>query len=88
MYKNSRRPIPHGLIVALTCRKGNINKLVELKADLSIVPIGKFPLKYNGKGVPYYVVSYEIEVTYFSAYTKYELIHDNINYGAVSTEYV
>lgn len=88
MYKNSRKPVLHVLIVSLTYRKGNVIKLVLLTADLSIVPAERFPRKHNRKGVPYYLVKFQIEVTYFSAYTKYELIHDDINYGAVSAEYV
>ncbi|MCJ1427056.1 hypothetical protein MMC29_004959, partial [Sticta canariensis] len=62
----------------------NVIELVELTADLSLVPAKKFPQKRHQTGIPYYFFSYQIEVTYFSAYTKYELIYDNINYGAVS----
>ena len=36
----------------------------------------------------YYKLNYEIEITYFSAYTKYELIYDGYNYGPVTAEYV
>lgn len=88
MYNNSREHISHGLIIALTYSTGNVIKLVELKADLSVVSAEKFPQKRNRSGIPYYVVRFQVEVTYFSAYTKYELIHDNINYGVVSAEYV
>lgn len=88
MYENSKKPIFYSLIAALTYKKGNVVKLVGLEADLSVVPAVKFPLKRNRFGVPYYEVSFAIEVTFFSAYTKYELIHDNINYGAISAEYV
>ncbi|MCJ1269841.1 hypothetical protein MMC22_009734 [Lobaria immixta] len=66
----------------------NVVKVVELNADFGLVPKQKLLQKVNPNGVPYYEISLQIEVTCFSAYTKYELIHDNINYGAVSAEYV
>lgn len=88
LYENSMNPITLALTVSLTCRKGNVIELVELTADLSLVPARKFPQRRNQNGIPYYFFTYQIEVTYFSAYTKYELIYDNINYGAVSAEYV
>lgn len=88
IYQNSRKPIPHGLIVALTYRKGDVIQPAELNADLSIVPAENFPPKLNRKGLRYYEVFFQIQVTYFSAYTKYELIHDNFNYGPISAEYV
>lgn len=88
MYINGRKPIPQDLIVALIYSKDKVLQLVELNADLGIVPSKKFPQKKSRTGNSYYVVDFQVEVTYFSAYTKYELIHDNINYGAVSAEYV
>ena len=36
----------------------------------------------------YYKIEFSLEITYMSAYTKYELIHDKINYGVVVAEYV
>ena len=48
----------------------------------------RIPKKRGADGKMWYEISYEIEVTYFSAYTKYELIHDKVNYGAVTAEYV
>ena len=39
-------------------------------------------------GYLYYKLNYDIEVTYYSAYTKYELIHQNVNYGSVAAEYI
>lgn len=59
-----------------------------MKADLSRVPASKFPQITGEDGCFYYMVNYSIEVTYLSAYTKYELIHDNINYGIAVAEYV
>lgn len=88
MYLNSKELRPHELKATLIHKTGNVVKLVELNADLGLVPEEKFPRKANPNGVHYYKIFFQIEVTYFSAYTKYELIHDNINYGAVSAEYV
>lgn len=88
MYNNGRKPIPQDLIVALIHMKDKVVQLVELNADLSIVPAKNFPQKRSPSGNSYYVFTFQVEVTYFSAYTKYELIYDNINYGAVSAEYV
>lgn len=88
LYENGRNPITLAVTVSLTCGKGNVIKLVKLSADLSRVPATKFVQTRNRNGIPFYYIEYQIEVTYFSAYTKYELIHDNINYGAVSAEYV
>lgn len=36
----------------------------------------------------YYILEFDIQVTYYSAYTTYELFHNNINYGSVTAEYV
>lgn len=63
-------------------------RIVTIKADLSRVPVSKFTQAVGRDGKPYYVIEYAIDVTYMSAYTKYELIHDNVNYGLVVAEYV
>lgn len=88
MYLNSKELRPHEPKPTLIHKTGNVVKLVELNADFGLVPKENFLQNANPNGVPYYVISFQIEVTYFSAYTRYELIYDNINYGAVSAEYV
>lgn len=65
-----------------------VTHLVDLTANLSQVPIAKFPKMVGKDGLWYYKVEVQIEITHYSAYTKYELIHDGINYGAVKAEYV
>ena len=65
-----------------------MTQLVEVKADLSLIPLAAFPKVIGADGRSYYVVEFEIEVTTYSAYTKYELIHDGKNYGPVAAEYV
>lgn len=88
MYNNSKSPHPYELKVILIYTKGDVVKLVELNADLGVVPEEKISIRYSPFGVPYYKVAFQVEVTYFSAFTRYELIHDNVNYGPVSAEYV
>lgn len=88
MYRNSKELRPHELKPTLIHKTGNVVKLVELNADFGLVPKEKFLQFANPNGVPYYEISFQIEVTYYSAHTRYELIYDNINYGAVSAEYV
>ena len=66
----------------------SILKLAEVKADLSRVPESQF-LQVRGKDREiYYQVDFHIEVTFYSAYTKYELRHCGINYGQITAEYV
>lgn len=62
--------------------------MVVLTANLSRVPITKFPKEKGKDKCFYYRIDFEIEITHYSAYTKYELIHGGINYGAVKAEYV
>ena len=61
---------------------------MTVDADLSRIPNGAFPQKRGKDGKIYYEVNYEIEITFLSAFTKYELIHNGVNYGAVHAEYV
>ncbi|KAL8653946.1 MAG: hypothetical protein Q9226_003636 [Calogaya cf. arnoldii] len=63
-------------------------KLVTVIADLSRIPRHKLPQVIGADGLLYYRISYAVEITYCSAYTKYELIYDNVNYGPVTAEYV
>ncbi|KAI4261497.1 MAG: hypothetical protein L6R42_003302 [Xanthoria sp. 1 TBL-2021] len=62
--------------------------LVEVSANLSRIPRRKLPRVLGADGHSYYKISFAVEITYCSAYTKYELIHENINYGPVTAEYV
>lgn len=62
--------------------------MVNLTANLSRVPLTKFPKERGKDKRAYYKVDFKIEITHYSAYTKYELIHGGINYGAVKAEYV
>ena len=66
----------------------NVQKLVDLKADLSTVPLSDISIGRGADGKKYYELDFEVEVTYLSAYTKYELIYNGVNYGAIHAEYV
>ena len=63
-------------------------QLVHLTADLTQIPIAALPKVMGADGCLYYKVKFKIEVTCYSAYTTYELIHDGKNYGPVRAEYV
>lgn len=65
-----------------------MTQLVKVEADLSRIPEKKIPKMKGADGKVYYKVDYAIQVTYLSAYTRYELIYDHVNYGLVTSEYV
>lgn len=62
--------------------------LVNVKADLSPIPLASFRKATGADGRTYYKIDFQIEITYYSAYTKFELIYNGKNYGRVSAEYV
>ena len=62
--------------------------LVDLKADFSQIPRSAFPKVRGADGRLYYKLNCNIEITCYSAYTTYELIHNGKNYGPVRAEYV
>ena len=66
----------------------SVLELVDVKADLSQIPLTAFPKVLGANGRSFYKVSYNIEMTCYSAYTKYELVHNGKNYGPVHAEYV
>ena len=63
-------------------------ELVQVEADLSRIPTHLIKQTVGADGALYYKYDYQIEVTHFSAYTKYELIYQGVNYGSVAAEYV
>ena len=65
-----------------------MTKLVKVEADLSRIPTRLIKQTMGADGVLYYRIDFEIEITHFSAYTKYELIYQGVNYGSVAAEYV
>ena len=65
-----------------------MTELVKVEADLSNIPTHLIKQIVGADGALYYKYGFEIEVTHFSAYTKYELIYQGVNYGPVTAEYV
>jgi len=65
-----------------------IRDLVTVTADLSRIPEKLFRQQRGTDGEMWYAIGLKIEVTYYSACTKYELVHNGINYGTVTAEYV
>ena len=63
-------------------------QLVKVNADLGRIPTNRIPESKGADGKTYYKITYDIQVTYYSAYTTYELIHNGTNYGLVTSEYV
>ena len=81
--------IPTGLVTAGTHQNlAGVTQLVHLTADLSKIPTHLLPTRKGADGHTYYDIDFEIQITYYSAYTTYELIHNGINYGRVASEYV
>ena len=72
----------------LTSSTESVTRLVNVTADLSRISATKIPQTRGADGKMYYQLAYDIEVTYYSAYTKYELIYQKVNYGSVTAEYV
>ncbi|MCJ1416839.1 hypothetical protein MMC32_003178 [Xylographa parallela] len=66
----------------------SVKELVRVTADLHVVPLSAFPVSNGKDGQAYYCVCYQIAITYYSASTKYELIHHGKNYGPVTAEQV
>lgn len=69
-------------------RDARVHRLASVSADISRIPPVKFLKVLGADGLFYFNVSFQIEITYYSGYTTYELIHDNVNYGPITAEYV
>lgn len=78
----------HCAQLVLLFHADEVATLVVITADFKRIPTTAFPTKLGADHQLYYVLHYEIEITYYSAYTKYELIYDGVNYGPVAAEYV
>lgn len=87
MYRDGRTPLPQDPISRLIYDEPKVVRLVELSVGLDFVPT-EFQQTRSRIGNSYHVVTFQIEVTYFITFVRCELIHDNINYGALSTEYM
>lgn len=69
-------------------KDGTVKHLARLTADLSCIPAGDLSRKFGKDGKEYYVVYYDIEMTYHSAHTKYALVYKQVKYDSVTAEYV
>ena len=67
---------------------GEVKHLARLTADLSCIPVSELLQKLGKDGKMYYVIYYEIEMTYYSAQTKYCLVYKQVKYDSVTAEYV
>ena len=72
----------------LTLITEGVTGLVKIEADLSQIPEDKVPKTKGADGKTYYQIDYVIQITYRSAFTKYELVYGGVNYGLVTAEYV
>ena len=66
----------------------DVKHLARLTADLSCIPVSELTKKMGSDHQMYYVIFYEIEMTYYSAETKYALVYKGVRYDSVTAEYV
>ena len=71
----------------ITFSDAGVVELVKLKANLSDIPETKFRRQPGADGREYYVMNFEIEVTYYSAATEYVLVFQKKRYGKMHKEY-
>ncbi|KAL8673655.1 MAG: hypothetical protein Q9168_001910 [Polycauliona sp. 1 TL-2023] len=69
-------------------RDERVQGLVNVQADMSRIEPHLFPKVFGSDGYLYYKIDFAVEITFYSAYTKYELIYNNVNYGPITAEYV
>ena len=62
--------------------------LAELTVDLSVIPEDTIDRSMGKDGKWYYLCCYKIEMTNYSASTKYELDYKGTRYDSVTAEYV
>ncbi len=63
-------------------------EVVKIKANLDSIPTNGIPVQKGADGEDYWLLEFQIQVTYYSAYRTYELFHNDINYGSATAEYV
>lgn len=65
-----------------------VDDLVKLKADLSYIPESSIEKQYGEDNKQYYYLDWAIEMTTYSASTKYEIEYKGVRYATVTAEYV
>ncbi len=61
---------------------------MELTVDLSTIPEETLNRDKGKDGNLYYRCDYDVEMTHYSASTRYELVYKGIKYNTVEAEYV
>ena len=64
-----------------------MKKLVNLIADLSVIPRNGVPTKLGADGKTHYCLDFEIKVTFFSAHMEFSLWYEGKEYGKVKAEF-
>ncbi|KIW48546.1 uncharacterized protein PV06_01122 [Exophiala oligosperma] len=64
-----------------------VRKLVDFYADLSVISASLIPIETGADGKQYYLLDFQIKVTFFSAHTEYSLWYRGVEYGKVTAEY-
>lgn len=86
---NTRKPGNCNVSDTLTGKiAAEIKDLVAVTVDFRKVPYPDFKVTVGLDGLSYYIVNYSVQMTCYSAYTKYELVYKGLNYGPVTAEYV
>ena len=79
---------PHNTGAPIYKDAADVRHLTRLTANLTCIPTEDLGRKTGKDGHEYYVVYYDIEMTYFSAHTKYTLVYKQVRYDSVTAEYV
>ena len=61
---------------------------MKLNVDLSTIPEETLNRERGMDGELHYLCGFEVQVTHFSASTRYELVYKGIKYNTVEAEYV
>ena len=67
--------------------KENVARLATLTCDFGQIPRTGFKQETGKDGEDYYTVMYNIEVTFLSGSTIFEMVHNGRNLGEVQVEY-
>lgn len=66
----------------------DVKELVRLTTDLSCIPEETIDRSIGKDGMKYYRCDFCVEMTTYSASTKYEMVYEGIRYSSVEAEYV
>ncbi len=83
--KPTRTPLPSKYLHLAAV---SVKPLVKLETDLSMIPESAIDRQLGKDGKEYYRCNWAIEMTNYSASTKYEMVYKGVRYSAVTAEYV